>query len=109
MARLMNFKKQKILFRFEYFSATHASHSPLKRLGLLPRLSARPPIARIIHELCYCNRRNAAATSLATSFASQRVGSPLATSTYCFKYASLSRGSTHPSRLASRQFRHEPS
>ncbi len=42
-------------------------------------------LARIIHErFCY-NRGFAAATSL------RRAGSPLATSTYCFKYASVSR------------------
>jgi len=37
----------------------------------------------------------------------QRAGSPLATSTYYFEYASVSPASTRPSRLASWRFRHE--
>jgi hypothetical protein len=41
--------------------------------------------------------------------AARRAGSPLARSTYCFKYASLPRGSARPSRVAFRRFRHEPS
>jgi len=39
----------------------------------------------------------------------QRAGSPLVTSPYCFKYASVSQGSACPSRKASGRFRHEPS
>ena len=58
-------------------------------------------LARIIHEDFYCNRRSAAATSLtAGGLAAQSVN-------ILFKYASLLRGSTRPSRMASRQFRHE--
>jgi hypothetical protein len=37
----------------------------------------------------------------------QRAGSPLVTSTYCFKYASVSQSSACPSRKASWRFRHE--
>ena len=39
----------------------------------------------------------------------RRAGSPLSLSTYCFKYASLLRGFTRPSREASQRFRYEPS
>jgi len=39
----------------------------------------------------------------------QQAGSSLVTSTYCFKYASASRCSARPSRLASWRFRYEPS
>jgi hypothetical protein len=59
--------------------------------------------ACMIHEHFCCNHEFAAATSL------RRAGSPLATSTYCFKYASLSRGSACPSRDATARFRDEPS
>jgi hypothetical protein len=61
-------------------------------------------LTRTIHERFYCNREFAATTSL------RRAGSPLATSTYCFKYASLSQGSACPSRNGLRNFatnRHE--
>ena len=47
-------------------------------------------LARIIHEDFYCNRR----------YAAQSVN-------ILFKYASLLHGSTRPSRVASRRFRHE--
>ena len=58
-------------------------------------------LARIIHEDFYCTCRYAAATSLtAGGLAAQSVNILL-------KYASLLRGSTRPSRVASRQFRHE--
>lgn len=60
-------------------------------------------LTRTIHERFDCNREFAATTSL------RRAGSPLATSTYCFKYASLSQGSACLSRNATSQFRHEPS
>ncbi|MDH5253541.1 MAG: hypothetical protein OEW25_09465 [Nitrospira sp.] len=60
-------------------------------------------LTRIIHERFCCNRGFAAATRL------RRAGSPLTASTYCFKYASVSRGSACPSRHATAQFRHEPS
>src|SRR6185312_15844108 len=59
-------------------------------------------LTRIIHERFYCNREFAAATSL------RRAGSPLPTSTYCFKYASVPRDSACPSRHATARFRHEP-
>lgn len=52
---------------------------------------------------CIIHVRNAAATSL------QRAGAPLATSTYCFKSASLSWGSACPSRDATAQLHDEPS
>jgi len=39
----------------------------------------------------------------------RRAYSPLRTSTYCFKYASVLHGSACPSRLATARFRHEPS
>ena len=66
--------------------------------------------AHIIHERFYCNRRYAAATSQhAASTACWRAGSPVAASTYCFKYASAPRGSACLSRSASWRFRHEPS
>ena len=59
--------------------------------------------ARIIHEDFYCNHRYAAATSLtAGGLAAWSVN-------ILSEDASLPRGSTHPSRLASRRFRHEPS
>ena len=65
---------------------------------------------RIIHKCFYCDRRYAAATSLrAQGPARRRAGSPLGRSTYCFKYASLPRASTRPSRLAFQRSRHEPS
>ena len=60
-------------------------------------------LTRTIHERFYCNREFAAATSL------RRAGSPLATSIYWFKYASVPRGSACPSRYATSQFRHESS
>ena len=67
-------------------------------------------LARIIHERFCCKRGYAAATSLdAVGTASRRVGSPFGRSTYCFKYASLPRGSARLSRLATARFRHEPS
>ena len=39
----------------------------------------------------------------------QAGGSPLSRSTYCFKYASLLRGSARLSRVATARFRDEPS
>ena len=60
-------------------------------------------LTRIIHERFCCNREFAAATSL------RRAGSPLAISTYWFKYASVPRGSACPSRHATTRFGHEPS
>jgi hypothetical protein len=66
--------------------------------------------ARIIHERFCCNRGFATATSLgAVGPASRQAGSPLGRSTYCFKYASLPRGSARLSRLATARFRDEPS
>jgi len=41
--------------------------------------------------------------------ASMQAGSPLGRSTYCFKYASLPRGSARLSRVATARFRDEPS
>jgi hypothetical protein len=62
-----------------------------------------PGPARSIHEGFYYNRRYAATTSLmAGGLAAWSVN-------ILFKYASLPRGSTRPSRLASQRFRHEPS
>jgi hypothetical protein len=59
--------------------------------------------ARSIHEGFYYNRQYAATTSL-------RAGGLAARSVnILFKYASLPRGSTRPSRVASQRFRHEPS
>jgi hypothetical protein len=67
-------------------------------------------LARNIHELFCCNRGFAAATSLdAVGLASGQAGSPFGRSTYCFKYASLPRGSARLSRVATAQFRCEPS
>jgi hypothetical protein len=58
-------------------------------------------LARIIHEDFYCNRRDAATTSLtAGGLVAQSVN-------ILFKYASLLRASASPSRVASRRFRHE--
>jgi hypothetical protein len=65
---------------------------------------------RIIHERLCCNRGFAAATRLdAVETASRQAGSSLGRSTYCFKYASLPRGSARLSRLATARFRDEPS
>jgi hypothetical protein len=67
-------------------------------------------LARMIHELFWCNRGFAAATSLdPPGVASRQAGSPLGQSTYCFKYASFPRGSARLSRLATARFRDEPS
>jgi hypothetical protein len=67
-------------------------------------------LARIIHERFCCNRGFAAATSLdAVGPASKQAGSPFGRSTYCFKYASLPRGSARLSRVATARFRDEPS
>ena len=67
-------------------------------------------LARMIHERFCCNRGFAAATSLdAVGPASRQAGSPLGRSTYCFKYASLPRGSARLSRLTTARFRDEPS
>jgi len=60
-------------------------------------------LAHIIHERCCCNRGFAAATRL------RLAGSPLAPSTYCFKYALGPRGSACSSHNATARFRHEPS
>ena len=54
-------------------------------------------LAHIIHERFYCNRRYAAATCLAALVRSQAAGSPFTTSTYYFKYASVSQGFACPS------------
>jgi len=52
----------------------------------------------------------AAATSQdAIGAASGQAGSPLGQSTYCFKYAFLPCGSTRLYRVATPQFRDEPS
>ena len=67
------------------------------------RRKAKLLLARMIHERFCCNRGFATATSL------RRAGSPLAASTYCFKYASVARGSARPSRNTTTRFRHEPS
>ncbi len=86
-------------------------------------------LSRIIHERFCCNRgfaaghpllRDCNGSRLACGVAAcQRAGSPRATSTYCFKYASAARGSTrgYPllfslqrvRRLATPRFRDEPS
>ena len=71
----------------------HATHMKLSL--------ATDDLARIIHEDFYCNRRYAATTNLtAGGLAAQLVN-------IRFTYASLLRGSAHPSRLASRRFRYE--
>jgi hypothetical protein len=73
-------------------------------------MSIQPQLARIIHERFCCNRGFAAATSLdAAGTASRQAGSPLSRSTYRFKYAFLPRGSARLSRVATAQFRDEPS
>jgi len=41
--------------------------------------------------------------------ASRQAGSPLGRSTYCFKYASILRGSARLFRVATARSRHEPS
>ncbi len=67
-------------------------------------------LARNIHEHFCCNRGFAATTSLdAVDAASRQAGSPLSRSTYCFKYASLLRGSARLFRVATARFRDEPS
>jgi hypothetical protein len=67
-------------------------------------------LALLIPERFCCNCGFAAATNLHATYRPCRwAGSPLAPSTYCFKYASGSRGSTRPSRHATPQFRDEPS
>jgi len=67
-------------------------------------------LARIIHERFCCNHGFAAVISLdAVGMVSRQAGSPFGRSTYCFKYASLPRGSARLSRLATARFRHEPS
>jgi hypothetical protein len=72
--------------------------------------SLPPSLARIIHERFCCNRGFAAATNLeAVGMASRQAGSPFGRSTYCFKYASLPRGSARLSRVATARFRDEPS
>ena len=64
---------------------------------------------RMIHERFYCNGGFATTTSLHTdSTVCRRAGSPLGSSTYCFKYASDPRASTRPSRDATPPFRDEP-
>src|SRR5438445_8983096 len=66
-------------------------------------------LTRNIHERFCCNRGFAAATSLdAVGTASRQAGSPFSRSTYCFKYASLPRGSARLSRLATDPLRAEP-
>jgi len=67
-----------------------------------------PVLARNIHEDFYCNRRYAAATSLAADFVRlKRAGSPVRYLDILFKYALVPQGSARPSRVASWRFRHE--
>ena len=62
--------------------------------------------SRIIHEH-FCDKyRYVAATRLAPP--ARWADSSLATSTYCFKYALVSQGSVHPSRMISCRFHHTP-
>ena len=69
--------------------------------GSRPTREGRGGLTRIIHEHFCCNRGFAAATSL------RRAGSPLVTSPYRFKYASVSQGFACPSRNATARFRDE--
>lgn len=67
-------------------------------------------LTRIRHEGFYCNTPIRRCDKPAcASGACWRAGSPLVTSTDCFKYASVSQGSACPSRVASQWFRDEPS
>ena len=66
-------------------------------------------LARIIHDSSAAIADTSLRQAWPQASRGQRAGTPLVTSTYCFKYASASRRSARPSRLASWRFRDEPS